>query len=339
MRTLRVVITGGVVPVLAATIIAPLDGCGGQQTCPTVDAAPGADTGRDTGGDGQDLIPADTGPDMGSNSDGGNQLTCSWKFATHIVQVPSPGIPADQGQLCAVSMPPALSNASAHVSFTSYSPQMETATGAISIPASIANLVVGLPTIKAFAGIAEVLALKVTNMQKTAGGFTFDASWPAPIPKSPYGTSLAVKVTMTIACGDGGTQTVESTDRLEMCVEDNSYTWVSSGGACTVCEVIAEMAPSPIVSDNRGDDLPLARHLRLRVVELARAGRDVLLLAENDGGDDAAYEWRVSGGTITEVAPDIVLWKLPEEDVAPFGQVAVWNDTGAAVENFLWGAA
>lgn len=341
MRTLRVVITGGVVPVLAATIIAPLtDACGGQQACPTIDATPGADTGGDDArGDGPVLIPTDTGPEESTPFDGGNELTCSWKLATHIVEVPSPGIPADQGQLCAVSMPPALSNASARVSLTSYSPQMETATGAISIPASIVGLVVGKPTVKAFAGIAEVLALQVTNMQKTAGGFTFAASWPAPIPKSPYGTSLAVKVTMTISCGDGGTQTVESTDRLEMCVEDDSYTWVSSGGACTVCEVIAEMAPSPIVSDNRGDDLPLARHLRLRVVELARAGRDVLLFAENDGGDGAAYEWRVSGGSVKHVAPDILLWTLPDDDSSPFGQVAVWNDTGAAVENFLWGAA
>lgn len=99
------------------------------------------------------------------------------------------------------------------------------------------------------------------------------------------------------------------------------------------------MAPSPIVSDNAGDDLPLARHLRLRVVELARAGREVLLFAENDGGADAEYEWRVSGGTLRRVAEDLVVWTLPDDDARPFGQVAVWNDNGAAVENFLWGAA
>jgi hypothetical protein len=36
-----------------------------------------------------------------------------------------------------------------------------------------------------------------------------------------------------------------------------------------------------------------------------------------------------------------VLWKLPADfdEAQPFGQVAVWNDAGAVVENFLWGQA
>ena len=36
-------------------------------------------------------------------------------------------------------------------------------------------------------------------------------------------------------------------------------------------------------------------------------------------------------------APDVVLWTLPDGIDRPFGQVAVLNDTGAVVENFVWG--
>jgi hypothetical protein len=118
---------------------------------------------------------------------------------------------------------------------------------------------------------------------------------------------------------------------------DGSVEWVSSGDACTACRVIAEMAPRPIVSDKTGDDLPLGMVIRLRVVEVARAGRHVLLFADNDAGADADYEWSVSEGSLEHVADDVVLWTLPEETTAraPFGQVAVWNAAGAAVENFV----
>jgi hypothetical protein len=35
-----------------------------------------------------------------------------------------------------------------------------------------------------------------------------------------------------------------------------------------------------------------------------------------------------------------MLWTMPEEGGDwPFGQVAVWNEAGAVVENFLWAAA
>jgi hypothetical protein len=259
---------------------------------------------------------------------------------THIVTVPSAGVPADQGQLCAVMVPPALSNVSARVSLTQYSTLKETASGAIAVPLAIAGLIVGAPVITVVnASSPEIAMLAVKNVVKVNGGYTFDASWPKAIPRSVFGEAMTVKVSFTLSCGDGGTQTVESQHRIELCVDGDTFGWVSSGDACTVCTIIAEMAPSPIVSDNHGDELPLARHLRLRVVELARAGRDVLLIAENDGGELAEYEWRVSGGKVEHVAPDIVLWTMPEEGAGLFGQVAVWNDTGAAVENFLWGAA
>jgi len=95
------------------------------------------------------------------------------------------------------------------------------------------------------------------------------------------------------------------------------------------------MAPSPIVSDNQGDDLPLGRVIQVRVVEVARASNGVLLFAENDAGEQARYEWHVSGGDLRRLADDLVFWTPPEGD--SFGQVALWNEAGAVVENFLHG--
>lgn len=134
---------------------------------------------------------------------------------------------------------------------------------------------------------------------------------------------------------------MESTTSLDLCWKHKERVWVSSGDLCTDCVIIAEMAPSPIPSDNQGDELPLGRVVRLRVVPLAQSGRARLLFAENDAGGDARYEWRVSGGSLQKIAEDIVLWTLPEDyaEKEPFGQVGVWNGDGAAVENFYVGVA
>jgi hypothetical protein len=117
--------------------------------------------------------------------------------------------------------------------------------------------------------------------------------------------------------------------------------WRSAGESCLLCcPIVAEMAPTPIRGDSQGDDLPLARALRIRIAAFAHAGRQVLLVAQNDAGPDAEYEWRVSAGTFERVADDIVVWTLPDASGdAPYGQVAVWNEAGAAVENFYWNAA
>ena len=131
----------------------------------------------------------------------------------------------------------------------------------------------------------------------------------------------------------------ESITPVAFCLDGDRLEWVSAGDACTVCTIIAEMAPSPIVSDLIEDSLPLARVIRIAVRELARAGRSVLLMAENDAGEDAEYEWHVSKGEVQSVAPDVVLWTLPDGVDRPFGQVAVLAETGAVVENFVWGGA
>lgn len=340
MRKLRVVIAGGAVPALAATVIGG-QGCGGIGLVEDGGCEAAADAkAKDTGGDGPILLtdapPDDTGVDTGP------EPLCGYgaQQITHIVTIPPAGVPADPGQLCAVTTPPVASNTAARVTLTSYSPKNDTAIGYVAIPQALMGQIVGLPSITVTqANPTQFGALQVKALAPANGGYDFLASWSQPIPHLTMGGTMQVKTTLTVKCPDGGTQTVESITNIDFCVEGETFAWVSSGDACTICQIIAEMAPSPIASDNRGDELPLGRVLRLRVVELARAGRTLLLLAENDGGAGAEYEWRVSGGALERVADDLVLWRLPDDADAPFGQVAVWNDAGASVENFAWGAA
>jgi hypothetical protein len=340
LRKLRIVISAaGAVPVLVAALVPSLEACGTDTSNPDGSTSPDA-----TAADATDdrVLRVDATMDAAAEAapDAGPGPICGgWPTTTHIVPLPASGVPADPGQLCAV-VAPAQSSASARATFTNYDRAKGTAIGAIAIPAPVLGQVLGTPSLTVVGATNPAMtALTITTPQKTSGGFTFQAKWAAPIAHSAFGESMTVKVSFVLSCGDAGTQVVESLHTVEACVDGEDIVWVSAGGACTVCQIIAEMAPTPIVSDNTGDDLPLARHLRLRVVELARAGRDVVLFAENDGGHRADYEWRVSTGTLRPIAPDIVVWTLPEEGEEPFGQVAVWNEAGAAVENFLWSAA
>ncbi|OJY30813.1 MAG: hypothetical protein BGO98_29025 [Myxococcales bacterium 68-20] len=258
-----------------------------------------------------------------------------WKCPSYIVEIPPAGTPAEPGQLCAVPSPVS-SNVAARVTLSNYVRDKGTATGFVSVPPDIEPTIVGLPTITVqSADSAEAMAMSVTNVTKVTGGYQFDARWAEPL--GWWRMQMTVQTSFAVSCGDGGTTTVEALTKLDLCKPDyDEYEWVSSGEACTICEVIAEMAPSPIVSDKTGDDLPLGMVLRLRVVEVARAGRHVLLFADNDAGAAADYEWRVSEGSIEHIADDVVLWTLPEKSSGtPFGQVAVWNEAGAAVENFI----
>ena len=338
MRRLRIVITAGSATLTAALL--PLaEGCGTEPATDTSDAAGDVRTLHDARADASEdspiIVVPDAGPDVAKEASVCQPFEV---LQTITVPIPPAGTPADPGTLCSVATP-ATSNASAKVSFTSFSAQNMTATGFIAMPPSVRAAVVGTPTVTVFAGPAALLAMQVTNMTAIPTGYVFAASWPN-LNGVGQASVMQVKVTYTIACGNNTTQTVEASTLIELCIVGDGLGWVSSGDSCTVCQIIAEMAPSPIPSDNAGDDLPLGRVVRLRVVELARAGRTLLLFAENDAGATAHYDWRVSGGSVEKVADDLLLWTLPEtSDGEPFGQVGVWNDDGAAVENFYFGAA
>ncbi len=323
MRRLRIVFTtvAGGAPALLVTLLAPsLDACADD------DGSLG-----ETASDGAVEARGPWSPTDGTMPDAGDQGSC-----VYVVELPPEGAPAEPAQLCAVPDASATSREAARVTLRAFSASSRTATGLVSVPPELEASVVGVPTLAVIAASDSSLNTMTTKgMTKVAGGFEFDATWAEFSGET--GERLTIKATLVVACDDAATTTVESITHLDLCEDFGGLAWVSSGDTCNVCTIIAEMAPSPIVSDKQGDDLPLGRVIRLRVVEVARNGQHVLLFADDDAGSDARYEWRVSQGTLEPIADDVMLWTLPAERIdLCFGQVAVWNDSGAAVENFLW---
>jgi hypothetical protein len=244
-----------------------------------------------------------------------------------------------------VDVEPVESNRSARVVFTRYSTSLDMADGMIAVDPSLQ--VVGIPEVSVIDATHDQLKqVTITGMTPTSGGFSFHAAWPPLDTLWPDGyVRMTVRATFGISCapgeagaGDGGAiHQVQATTYVDLCRGPNEHgEWVSSGDDCTVCRIIAEMAPSPIVPDKTTDDLPLARALRLRIAPLARVGRAVLLFAENDGGDDVSYDWEVSAGTLERLAGDIVIWRLPEQPGGQLLQLAVCASEGVAVASFAW---
>jgi hypothetical protein len=341
MRKVRVDIVGGAVPTLVGTLLAPA--CGersGLDDDRTVTAYRLPEAGPDAR-DSEVVFNPDTSMSEPDTSPGpfcssGGEVT-----QTFVVPLPPPGTPADQAQICAISSPPVSSNVSARFIISDYSSQNETAKGLIAIDPAVFKLIVGPPKITVVSASDPTFStLQVVNITKVPNNYILDLKWAGPLPHSEFGGSMVVKTGFFIDCGNGKSQWVEAITNIVFCVNigTNTFEWVSEGNLCTICTVIAEMAPSPIVSDNTGDDLPLGRVVRVRVVEVARAGKQVLLFAENDAGEDLQVEWRVSGGSLEKIDDDVMLWTMPDDPHA-FGQVAAWSDVGAGVENFFAGYA
>jgi hypothetical protein len=337
---------GGALPAILAVTIAPAAACGSSSQVmragPLLDAT-AVEAAADDG-------PADgDAPSLGApDADGG---TCSFT-----VDVPSAGVPADPGSICAVAMPTVTSQAAATVTLTRYSASIGLAHGFVAIAPALAADVVGLPQITAVSGDARLANVQITGVQATSGGFSFDARWPAldmldaSLGPTDLASRLALEVTFEVGCAadagaDAGsaadaeagsaTRLVTSTTYFEACQADGVFEW-AVGNQCYVCNVVAEMAPSPIVPDKCGDELPLARAVRLRLVVLARIGGSLVLLAENDGGPGQDYAWHASTGAVERVDEDIAVWTPGPEASDPAIQVAVQGPEGAAVAMFVW---
>jgi hypothetical protein len=235
-------------------------------------------------------------------------------------------------------MQPVQSNHAARVTLVKDPAALNLAKGTVTIDPGLLPFVSGLPAITVAGATVPVLAaMQVSNVAPAAGGFTFDAAWPTPFAVKPdQMTRVTVQVAFTFACAPMGMdpRLVEALTHIHLCLDGGDVAWVSSGDVCKACNIIAEMAPSPIVSDKRGDDLPLGRVVRLRLTALAHVGRTVILLAENDAGDGASYRWEASGGRVERIAEDIVAW-TPLERPALI-QAAVVGGEGAAVASYTW---
>lgn len=331
MRSLRLsfVTLGSGLPALVGVALLP--GCGATTTTTPDAECVAADS---TAESAADSSASEVDFDFGVGDTASDVITdpCYYgERAIKMVSLPAPGTPADPGLICAVSATPVESTAAARVSLTSAGPA--SAVGVVAIMPGLS--VVGTPVVTVTTIRSYLEGAKITNVTAISGGFRFDITWPKPLPgyyTESWSADLQFTVSFSLAC-EAGTRAVESTTYVDRCLDGDSVVWRSSGDACVECRVIAEMAPSPIVSDNRGDELPLGRVLQVRVVEVARASNGVLLFAENDAGEQAGYEWHVSGGVLQRLADDLVFWTPPEGD--SFGQVALWNDAGAVVENFL----
>ena len=360
MRTLRLSFSrvSGAAPLLLAAVVVPA-ACGGNvETNNNNTGGSGGSTstnstaGTATGGDAGSTNTSGSGGFGGfggfggAGGSGGSGDLCSasnqQKF-TFTVPLPEPGVPAEPGQICAENPPSVVSNTAARVTLTKYSAAQNLAMGFVAIAPALQGTVIGTPTVKVlFTPVTELEGMVATDMQPVMGGFTFHAEWPSMFTLPPdINVNMGILTTFTSQCGPGAddVRTIEATTFIHLCFEGNDVLWVSSGDECNVCDIIAEMAPSPIVSDKREDDLPLARALRLRVRPIVKVGRSVILMAENDGGEDVQYAWRASAGTVESIAPDVIVWTPPAEMGPHLVQAAVTGEHTAGVASYTLEAA
>lgn len=360
MRKLKIVVrtTRGALPLLVFAGVVPAAACGSKSGLQGNNSASDSGTPGGTGGTGAASGGSSaTGGGGGIAIDSGTGGTAGEGFCPSFsldeeftVALPAEGVPAEPGQICTTVIEPVASNRAARVTLSAFVNGGQSAKGFLEIDPSLEARVLGAPKIQILDATTPALGnMQVSALQKVAGGFSFDATWPAPLSFSPgFGPGgegfarMTAMVEFELACDPApATRVVHAAHDLHLCLDDQrqDVEWVSSGDQCVVCRIIAEMAPSPIVSDKQSDALPLARALRLRIVELARVANSVVLFAENDGGDQLEYEWRPSVGRMERLAADVVAWTIDPGAAAPMMQVAVESDFGAAVSSFAWNEA
>jgi hypothetical protein len=345
MRKLRLTVSRarGALPVLVLATLLPAGGACSEDEDPdpnnssgSVGASNGGATASGSGAaGGAGAGGGFVGPSSSSTGTGG-EAACDVTYSFE-VDIPPEGVPAEPGQICAVALDPVSSNAGARVTLVKES-DLHVATGMVEIAPALMGMVEGLPTIEVIdAQAPELLGMQVTAIAAAANGFSFHAEWPAPLSLPPESwVRMTVRATFTLACGPMEPRTVESITHIHLCAEPPDVAWVSSGDVCNVCDIIAEMAPSPIVPDVGGDDLPLGRVLRLQVKTLARVGRALVLLADHDGGEGQEHDWRCTAGEIERLAPDVVVWTPPDAPGPHLVQAAVHSDEAVAVASMTW---
>jgi len=348
MRKIELLVAAskGAIPVLLAVTVAPL-----AATCaaplPAGTAASSVGSGGNAGAGGMNVGGMNVGGDGGislvtssASSSSGGPGSCDFGQKTMFtVQVPPEGTPADPGQICAVAMDPVTSNLAARVTLQKSPMADHLATGFVAIDPALQADIIGTPTIKVTSPDPKLAAVQITNIMAAAGGFSFDAEWPQPFNVSPHSwEQMTVDVTVSLRCDPQAMtiRVIQSTTYINLCTDMDQLTWVSSGEVCNACDIIAEMAPSPIVPDKQSDHLPLGRAMRLRVVPVARIGASVVLFAENDGGAGLEYTWHPSAGKLERITDDIAVWTPPSDLLPHILQVAVHGDDAAAVATYGW---
>ncbi len=306
-----------------------------------------ADSDGDSDGDGDGDSDGDTDSDSDADGDTDGdadtdtdtepcaQWDHEWSY-----EVPSPddGIPPLPAELCQSTAPIAESNRAARVNLEILSGTE--LRGRIEIADSLEGRVVEVSSVAVCGAMpGELYNAEISSITETSDGFTFLMTYSDTVELWPNYSELDVCVVLSIACNDGSgqTQMVESITFLHACDSSDGPIWVSSGGECTICEEVCEVAANPIPSPEESTDLPLAGSPRVHIVPVARYGRSLLLFAEPSlTRGKVSYSWRASSGTLSTSKHAGVIWELPEEPGPHLIQVAVEDERSAAVTMLRW---
>jgi hypothetical protein len=211
--------------------------------------------------------------------------------------------------------------------------------GRVTVAPEISGLVVGLPTVDTVdKSPAYAPDAAISNVRANGDGFLFDVTWSGRDPMSMCGMggqpSWTFRVGLKLQCG-GQNRVVESFTVVAVCGDSR---WASSGDACDQCSAICEMAPSPLLPEKPGDDLPLGSALGVVVRPLVRVDGATVLLAEHAPRPGLRYAWQATAGTIEQLDADVVLWRLPADTQAEdhLVQVAITDSDLATVASYRW---
>jgi hypothetical protein len=346
MRSVRIVVRkmAGSVPALVAASLFGSTACGESSSTPPHGGSGGsASAGSAAGGiagSGVLIISGSSSTPGAAGSTSDLPPSCTG----YVVQLPDVGTPAVAGEICTVDVEPVISNDAARVSLTVVDADPRApALGTLTLAPALRDQVRGAPVLQIVAATdSRLLATVISPLEPTDDGFSFTVTWPkeANLRDSDL-TRVSFRTALELSCATGG-RLVQATTEVHLCGGFSGgdaavpATWASTGDTCVVCNVIAELAASPIIPDHEQSSLPLGQALRARIVELLRVGDGIVLFAENDGGAATNYEWHATGGALEHIADDLVIFRSDGTTPAPSLQVAITNDDGVAVVSYSY---
>lgn len=349
MRSVRIVVrqvAGSVPALVAASVLSATacgdtkhDGAGGGVSSGGMAAAAG---GGSAGSGGGPVVSVGGTPSSG----GGPVLTSGGQYPLpdycndYQVMLPESGTPAVAGEICTVSVEPVLSPGAATVSLEIGESPQAPVKGTLTLAKELRESLLGAPAVT-IAGATGNLLLdaQLSELTETPEGYSFTLTWPDGAQlRSNDMTRVTFRTALDVKCEDGGSRLVHALTDVHLCggSEGTPEAWASVGEHCVVCNIIAEVAASPIIPDHAKSGLPLGQALRARIVELAKVGGSAVLFAENDGGSATDYQWHVSGGVLEHVAPDVVIFRA-DGNAEPSVQVAIVAEDGVAVVSYAYG--
>ena len=336
MRQLRLVFaqTDKMTKVLIAATILPLTGsCGGD----VGNVGQVVASGGSVAVGGSSAIGG-TGNSLGGNTGitvGGGATSCPSYSSSQTFAVTLPGgdTPTSAAALCNWAGTFAGDRPAARVTLV-YDPNVPSqGTGTITIDPEVLNAAGG-----GYLAVSSVVAngAVISNLVRVNDSFTFDVKFTT----TPYlGSSFTFQVTLDFTCSPmmSSTRTLQAATTVYLCGTTGAMNWVSTGDTCTICYPMAEMAaqlmPAPT---NEPDDIPLAGEIDVRIVQVAREGRTVVLLAQKPKDTDGlSLTWQTSAGQLILAAEDVAVWTLPEEPGPHMVQVAAERGPSASIASYL----